>query len=152
MSELGAGSQEVGDCAEAQVAERGQEEDEKRPGMGIASKVHHLCQLPEPHQDQQRPQQVCPHVDRLVVSPEEGQEIVAPVLVQWPVACVDVTLSEEVGHLTVPQGGWQAGHHRHQPVGHLLLGRGQTAAPLHGNSHHDRSIRWAQPKLKMQKS
>lgn len=132
VGELRFGREQMSQGAAGQVGESCQEHDKKWLGMGVSQEVHAFRHLLELHQDDERGQQVCPHIDRLVVPLEESQEVVAPALVGRPVACDDVGLLEHPGHVVDSHSAGQLGEGRLQQLGDLtkLLDVDEQAADL----------------------
>ncbi|KAF3839946.1 hypothetical protein F7725_018663 [Dissostichus mawsoni] len=87
--------------------------------------------------DDERGQQVGPHIEGLVVPLEEGEEVIAPALVRLSVAAEDVALTEHPGNIGHLHGARQRGERRLQQLRDLtqLLHVDKQAANLF---HHHR--------------
>lgn len=70
---------------------------------------------------------------------EEREEVIAPAVVGWPVASVNVRLSKDVGHIADAHSAWQCGNGRLEQLGdltQLLHVYKQAANLLHHHGRH----------------
>lgn len=124
VGELRLGLQQVGQHAEQEVRDGGQDIEEqgqragRGPGQGLG-----LGKGPESQEDGEGRQQVGPYVDHLVVFLEEAEEVVAPPVACGAVAGVNVRFPEQLGHICLRDGA----RHLGKPI---LQDLGQTAQLL----------------------
>ena len=140
VRELRLGLQQVGQEAEGEVCDGGQDVGEQGQGVGRGPRqALGLHEGPEPQEDGQRRQQVGPDVDHLVVFLKEAKKVVAPLAAGGAVPGADVRLPEELGHVALGHGAGHLGQPILQELGQasqVLPAHGQGAQTLQDGGRH----------------
>lgn len=81
-----------------------------------------------------------PDIDGLVVTLEQRQEVIAPILVKWPVACFHITLPEIMRDVCISdrvRHRWCSFSEHLGNLPDLLQADEQSPNSLHHNGRHD---------------